>query len=689
MNRIVTGIVVGLVLICLTLYLSGVVFLLANKINPLDHATLFGWFDYWSNYPEARTQLYKISLIVLSLLVVVVALGVANRTKIALHGESRFASQAEIKAAGLMKDQGVIVGKLGHRFLMYASTQFISLLAPTRSGKGVGIVIPNLLNYSGSTVVQDIKLENWSITSKYRAEHGQAVFLFNPFASTSHRYNPLGYVSTNPHLRPAEVLAIGYMLFPRGDDKNSMWSDTARDLFVGICLYMLETPNTVASIGEALRISSGKGKPLKEYLTELIRSRNYNAVKKTDDNGETTTEYVPREALDKSGIPQLSGNCVDSLNRFISAPDNTAGGILTTFNAPLTLWASPVVDAATTENDFDLRLIRKQRMSVYIGIPVNKLAEAGVILRLFYSQLINLNTDELFGSDGNNVPCLLVMDEFTAPRYIPIIAEGAAYIAGYGLRLLTIAQSKAQVSKPISEGGYGREGATALFTNHAMNIMYTPKELTDANEYSEALGYDTVKSRSMQLRSRFQGTESDQKRALMLPQELMRMPQTKQIIQLEGVRPIKCEKIRYYNEPVFISRLKEVSPSLARLGKKKPTEEQLQFAWSSGELSAPVPKINVDLFQAKQNNRTRPAKPSDVKGGVDLQTIAVDFSAIETVESDDSRVMTDEEITKMADSFFDALGFDSDATVENVDLDTGEWLGDSVEPVDLNQLIPA
>lgn len=686
--KTIGGIGLGILGLLLALYLSGVVFLLANKINPLDHATLLGWFDYWTNYPLSRPLLYKITLIVSAVLFAVITIGIANRNQTALHGESRFASTAEIKAAGLMKDKGIIVGKHLGRFLMYSSMQFVSLMAPTRSGKGVGIVIPNLLNYAESIVVLDVKLENWAITSKYRAEHGQRVFLFNPFSSTTHRYNPLGYVSTDPHRRPAEVLAVGYMLFPRGDDKNSMWSDTARDLFVGICLYMLETPNTVASIGEALRIASGKGSPLKEHLTDLIRKRNYDAVEGKDEKGQKTILYVPKENNNQPGAPLLSADCINALNRFISAPDNTAGGILTTFNAPLTLWASPVVDAATTENDFDLRLIRKQRMTVYVGVPVNRLAEAGVLLRLFFSQLVNLNTDELFGSAGNDVPCLMLMDEFTAPRYIPIISEGAAYIAGYGLRLLTIAQSKAQVSKPISDGGYGREGATALFTNHALNIMFTPKEQSDADEYSESLGYDTVKSRSMQLRSRWQGTESDQKRALMLPQELKRMPQTKQIIQLEGIRPIKCEKIRYYKEQVFIRRLKEVSPSLARLGNKLPSEKQLQAAWSSGELSAFVPTIDVNLFQAKQNNRTRPATKADIAGGVNLETIAVDFSAMETVNPSDNRAMTDDEIESMTDTFFEAMGFDlgADTGTENIDLDTGEWLGDSDELVDLNQL---
>lgn len=672
----------SLAVIALSLYASGFVFLLLNNINPLEQATFFTAFDYWRYYPEVRSQLYKITLVMCSVFAACIAAGIANRNRLSLHGESRFASLPEIRAAGLMKNKGVIVGKAGRKFLMYDSLQFVSLMAPTRSGKGVGIVIPNLLNYAESVVVLDVKLENWAITSRYRAEHGQDVYLFNPFSSSTHRYNPLGYVSSDPHRRPAEVLAIGYMLYPRGDDRNSMWTDTARDLFVGLCLYMLETPNTVASIGEALRIASGKGNPLKQHLTDLIHSRNFDAIEALDDKGQMCTKHVLKQPCDATDVPQLSHNCVDALNRFISAPDNTAGGILTTFNAPLTLWASPVVDAATSDNDFDLRRIRKQRLSVYIGVPVNRLSEAGVLLRLFFSQLINLNTNELFGTNDNNVPCLLLLDEFTAPRYIPIIADGAAYIAGYGLRLLTIAQSKAQVSKPVADGGYGREGATALFTNHALNIMFTPKEQADADEYSESLGYDTVKSRSTQLRSRWQGTESDHRRALMLPQELQRMPQDQQIIQLEGVRPIKCQKIRYYNEPVFINRLKLVSPTLARLGTKLPTEQQLQDAWSSGELSAEVPTVNVDLFEARQHNRTRPVMAADVSGGVELDTIAADFSDINSPESDP---MTDEDVSSMVDKFFNALGAD-EIQPDKIDLDTGEWLGNDVEPVDLSLL---
>ena len=208
-------IVVALFAITLAVYLSGALFLAINKINPIEHAHLLTWFDYWHNYPASRPQLYKMALIAFTVVFGMGAAGYIQRNKLALHGESRFASLPEIKAAGLMKNTGVIVGKAAGRFLMFDSMQFVSLMAPTRSGKGVGIVIPNLLNYPDSVVVLDVKLENWSITSKYRAEHGQSVYLFNPFSADTHRYNPLGYVSDDPHRRPAEVLSIGYMLYPR------------------------------------------------------------------------------------------------------------------------------------------------------------------------------------------------------------------------------------------------------------------------------------------------------------------------------------------------------------------------------------------------------------------------------------------------------------------------------------------
>ena len=149
------------------------------------------------------------------------------------------------------------------------------LSAPTRSGKGVGVVIPNLLNWPDSVVVLDIKGENYDITAGYRAAHGQAVYAFSPFDedARSHRWNPLTAVRTSPLHRVGDLLTIGQVFFPNdgsGTSSEAFFNDQARNLFLGLGLVLLETPALPRTIGEMLRQSSGKGQSLKDHLSGLI-----------------------------------------------------------------------------------------------------------------------------------------------------------------------------------------------------------------------------------------------------------------------------------------------------------------------------------------------------------------------------------------------------------------------------------
>jgi len=645
-------------------WLAGFFFFAFSKTNPFGKTDLSTWWTYWQFYqgdPVVAKRL-KVSAIVAA----VVAYGIplaaviaAMREVRSLHGEARFANAGEIEKAGLFGDKGIIIGKWKNRFLIFSGMQFVLLAAPTRSGKGVGIVVPNLLNYNESAVVLDIKLENWLITSKFRAENGQEVFLFNPFSkhAQTHRYNPLGYISDDPRQRVTEILSIGYALYP-GAGKDAFFDDAARNLFLGLSLYLCETPSLPRTIGELLRQSSGKGQPIKKYLQDLITARNFREEISTDDEGDEVTTLVPIDEWDGDGLPPLSMECVDALNRFTSTSDNTLSSILASFNVPLTIWVSPIVDAATSANDFDLRDIRKKRMTVYIGIPANKLSEAELLINLFFSQLINLNTDDLLYSKPElKYSCLLLMDEFAAPGRIGIIDKSNAYMAGYGLRLLTIIQSPGQLEAEPRKG-YGRESARTLITNHACQIIYTPREQKDANEYSEMLGTYTFKSKgkSRQLGGKGGGgrseSESDQKRALMLPQELKEMSQREQIINLENTKAIKCEKIAYFQDAVFIDRLKSVSPSLAKLGKKLPTKKELEDAWGSGECAAFVPHLNLDLHEAVVHDRTRELKPADVAKGIDLRSLALDFSKVPLPAGSG---IEPEQVEAFVDGFFDAL----------------------------------
>ena len=558
---------------------SGVTFLHVNGADPAL-AGPFSIIEYWKLYAHSSEKFVRVSVQLCAigpwaLLAGFIGWAVIAKQNRPLHGAARFANTAEIRKAGLLDPKGgldktILVGKKNGRYLTYGGYQFVILAAPTRSGKGVGIVVPNCLNYSDSLVVLDIKGENFDITSGF-----QKVYLFAPFdeAGVTHRYNPLEYISDDPAQRLGDIDAIGTALYSGGNQNDKFWSENAKDLFRGLCLFVLERKDLPKTFGEILRQASGKGKPLKEYIFEEL--------KKAQDTGHP-----------------FSNACIDCLNRVLSNSENTLAGIVATFGTPLLIFQNPRVDLATSANDFDLREVRRELMSIYFKMPPNKLKEGSVLVNLFFDQLLNLNTRVLPSQDKTlKHQCLVLLDEMTSIGKVAMIAQAVSYMAGYNMRLLTIIQNKSQL-----EDVYGKAGALTLLSNHALMVMYAPSPTvqSDAQEYSEMLGYETVKSRSRT--SSMQSSPpctSDQRRALMLPQEIRELGQTREIVSLENCKPILCDKIRYYEHPDFTCRAHLPPPS--------------------------IPKQDIDTFIAKIENRTRPmtagemAAPSEAAAKVVLE----------------------------------------------------------------------
>ncbi|MDR3444984.1 MULTISPECIES: type IV secretory system conjugative DNA transfer family protein [unclassified Dyella] len=463
----------------------------------------------------------------------------SRRKKQAMHGDARFAHGGDLRKKDMLKasDNGILVGKYKGDLVRLSGQQFVILAAPTRSGKGVGVVIPNLLEYRESAVVLDIKQENFELTSGWRASQGHEIYLFNPFAEDrrTHRWNPLSYVSNDPAFRVSDLMSISAMLYPDGSDDQKFWVSQARNAFMAFTLYLFEKwdadereglPQALRvkpTLGNVYRLSSGDGTDLRQLYGHLAQQ------------------------------PFLSGNAQSAFANLLSQANETFASILGTFKEPLNAWINPVLDEATSTDDFLLTDVRKKKMTIYIGIQPNKLAESRLIVNLFFSQLINLNTKELPQNNPElKHQCLLLMDEFTSIGKVEIIATAVAYMAGYNIRLLPIIQSMAQL-----DAAYGKDISRALITNHALQIVYAPREQQDANDYSEMLGYTTVRKENVTKgRNDKSRSQSEERRALMLPQELKAMGPEKEVFFYEGIpHPVLCDKIRYYEDRYFTARL--------------------------------------------------------------------------------------------------------------------------------------
>jgi type IV secretion system protein VirD4 len=294
------------------------------------------------------------------------------------------------------------------------------------------------------------------------------------------------------------------------------------------------------------------------------------------------------------------------LQRLVVNSENTLSSIVSTFNAPLTIFADAVVDAATSADDFRLEDVRRRRMSIYVRIPPNRLASARPLLNLFFSQLVSLNTQQLPHQDPTlKLQCLLVNDEFAAMGRIGVIATGAAFLAGYNLRLLTVVQAMSQL-----DAVYGDKEARTFATNHGLQVLYAPREQRDADEYSAMLGHFTERSTTRGRNRSFSQhghtsvsrTESEQRRALLLPQEFKELGPERLVVIFENCKPILAEKIRYHRDKAFTDRL--LPPP-------------------------PVPAMDMDLHLAKAQQRCS-YLPDVIDDGVeiDVDRLALDIGSL-------------------------------------------------------------
>lgn len=527
--------------------------------------------------------------------------------KESLHGDARWATGQEIRRAGLRGTDGIIVGEEGGKFLIASLNEnpHIVLAAPSGSGKGVGFVVPNLLNYDGSFVVLDMKKENFELTAGFRAAHGHEVFLFDPASPTrrTHRWNALHYVRDDPAFRVDDLQKIASILFPDPDSGDPIWAASARSLFLGLGLYLFETPGKLRTLGQMAREAYG-GDP------ERFR-------KFFDDAKRAGTPY--------------SDTCVRMLEDFMRTPDKTRGSILKTFTSAFEIYFNPFVDAATSGNDFDFADLRRKRMTIYLGISPDNLGRLAPLLNLFFQQLVDVNVRTRPDEDPSiKYHVALLLDEFRSLGKLKVIVDAIAFLRGYWLHLLPVFQSWSQVNEV-----YGEQAARTFQENHRIEVTYTPGSLATAKELSERLGNKTVKSVSRSRPSGFSSGSrsmniSEAARALRMPQELLEMPDDEVIVLVRGMKPIKGEKIRYYKDPRFTGRIVPPPP----VPEVQPVQVESIVPQAPAVTTRPVDVSDIDSLYTR-----------------DLSDFDLDFSGI-TVPTGD---LSQEDAEALADAMFAQL----------------------------------
>lgn len=544
---------------------------------------LFTWYDfkgliwphhilqyainYYPKYPHTHLVFWvSIGLSFIPLL------GLALRVKDAkaLHGDARWANLKEIKQMGLInekKQRGVIFSKLPASwfksyFIRDDEVEHVLVVAPTRSGKGVGVVIPNLLEWHGSAIVLDIKYENYNITANRRKNDlNNEVYFFAPGNKNSHCWNPFDLIDLDDPFGMATVDMIAITLCPdvKGGNTDPMWTSEGRNIFKGALLYLM----TLARI-------HGEANPSLGELNAWIR------LHTSDEALDDIITAIETDQVLQDKLPKI---CLTLLKNFRVMPDKQRGSVQTTITSKLSTYDDPAVDAAVAHSDFDIRDLRKKKMTVYLGAN----PKTSEVLAPLFGMFFQLATNELTSYLPSEAPTpepykvLLIMDEFTSMGELNTIKRGIAFYAGYHVRLIVIIQGKAQL-----ESIYQASGLSEFLANFKFQIVYAPNDPREAKDLSDSLGTDTVLTYNRSLPGLLSKgdrslSESKHGRALITADEILRLNRAKSIIRVEAQRPILANKVIYWKDPFFKGKFWNILNAATKkaTAKRKPPQPPL------------------------------------------------------------------------------------------------------------------
>ncbi|MGH9774194.1 MAG: type IV secretory system conjugative DNA transfer family protein [Candidatus Acidiferrales bacterium] len=531
-----------------------------------------------------------------------------------LHGSARWATKADIEETNLIHaKQGVYVGgwhekSIKHlHYLRHNGPEHILAFAPTRSGKGVGIVIPTLLAWAESTVVYDIKGENWAKTAGFRSQAGQICFKFSPVEpESSSRFNPLAEIRLFTDRDVSDAQNIANMLVRTGEDspQERYWQDAAASITTGMILhvcYAAALDGGQASLSQLAGVFTRPGFNFRETLTELLTY--------THDKDNAHGWRLPTGEATRTH-PVVK----EKVQEMLDKEDKDFSGVLSTAKTALTLYSDPLVSRTTSVSDFTIQdLVNHERpVSLYLVVPPSDKIRLRPLMRLIFTMIVNQLTEKLDfqGSEQlrNKHRLLFLIDEFPSLKRMEIFADALSYMAGFGLKAYLITQDIRQI---VDE--YGRN--ESIVSNCQVRVAFAPNQYDTAELLSKMTGTQTIRkasfnfsgSRMSPVLDRVSTHMDEIERPLMTPDEIMRLRPPKKerggnqekiiapgdmLIFVSGHYPIYGTQMLYFFDPILRSRA-EIPPSTKFYsihdGGLSPQDPLPDFAPRSKPTSGPRP----------------------------------------------------------------------------------------------------
>jgi type IV secretion system protein VirD4 len=449
------------------------------------------------------------------------------------YGSARWANEREIAGAGLLGDSGVFLGRLGERYLRHSGAEHVLAFAPTRSGKGVGLVVPTLLSWTGSAVIHDIKGENWTLTAGWRSRFSHCL-LFDPTNPLSARYNPLLEVRRGvEEIRDVQNIA-DILVDPEGAlERRNHWEKTAHSLLVGTILHILyaEEEKTLS------RVASFLSDPERPFVSTLRHMMSTNHLGTAD-------------------APRIHPVVASAARELLNKSENERSGVLSTAMSFLGLYRDPTVARVTSACDWRIAdLVSSERpLSLYLVVPPSDISRTKPLIRLVLNQIGRRLTERL--ELGSRRQLLLMLDEFPALGRLDFFETALAFLAGYGVRAFLIAQSLNQIVKAYGENN-------SILENCHVRIAFASNDERTAKRISDALGTAT-EQRAMRnyaghrlapWLAHVMVSRQETSRPLLTPGEVMQLDAADELVLLSGLPPIRARKLRYFEDRNFTARV--------------------------------------------------------------------------------------------------------------------------------------